>query len=217
VDLNVTPSDYLRRRLGLQGSRTIYNPVAQEAFDAAIDAPGEDGLIAFAGRLVSEKGLDILLRALVSVPDARLEVVGDGPMGHAYRDLANELGISLRVSFLGSTGFDGVAAAYERASVVCVPSAWDEPFGFVAAEAMAMRRPLVVTPSGALVEMCAERRGFVAEGRDATALAAALRGALADPGERLARAERGRDFAVERLGVEPVGTAYEGAYMEVAG
>jgi glycosyltransferase involved in cell wall biosynthesis len=213
----VAASQYLRRRLGLEGSRTIYNPVAREAFDAAITSRGEDGLIAFAGRLVSEKGLDILLRALVSVPDARLEVVGDGPMGGMYRDLADELGISLRVSFLGSARFDGVAEAYARASVVCVPTACDEAFGFVAAEALAMHRPLVVTPSGALVEMCAEGRGFVAAGKDPTALATTLREALADPDERLDRAARGRVFALESFDADRVGTAYEALYEEVAG
>jgi glycosyltransferase involved in cell wall biosynthesis len=216
ADLNVAASEYLRRRLGLAGSRTIYNPVAKQAFDASTDAPGEDGLIAFAGRLVSEKGLNILLRALVSVPDARLEILGDGPMGQAYRNLADELGISLRVSFLGSKGFGGVAEAYARASVVCVPSAGDEPFGFAAAEAMAMRRPLVVTPSGALVEMCAERRGFLAAGRDPAALATALQDALAGPHERLDRAARGRAFAVERFSADRVGIAYESAYEELA-
>jgi glycogen(starch) synthase len=216
VNLNVAASDYLRRRLGVQGSRTIYNPVAQAAFDAASDLPGKDGLISFAGRLVSEKGLDTLLRALVLVPDARLEIVGDGPMGPAYRDLADELGISLRVSFLGSMGFDGVAAAYARASVVCVPSAWDEPFGFVAAEAMAMRRPLVVTPSGALVELCTEGRGFVAARRDPAALATSLQEALADDQQRLDRARRASTFAIERFSADRVGSAYESVYEEVA-
>jgi glycosyltransferase involved in cell wall biosynthesis len=134
-----------------------------------------------------------------------------------YRDLADELGISLRVSFLGSVGFDGVAEAYAQASVVCVPSAWDEPFGFAAAEAMAMHRPLVVTPSGALVDMCAKGRGFVAGDRDPAALAATLREALADPEERLDRAARGRDFAVESFDADRVGTAYEALYEEVAG
>jgi glycosyltransferase involved in cell wall biosynthesis len=190
--------------------------VAQEAFDSASDAPGEDGLIAFAGRLVSEKGLDTLLRALVLVPDARLEIVGDGPMGPVYRDLADELGISLRVSFLGSMGFSGVAEAYARSSVVCVPTACDEAFGFAAAEAMAMRRPLVVTPSGALVEMCAERRGFAAAGRDPAALATCLQEALADDQQRLDRARRASTFAVEMFSADRVGSAYESVYEEIA-
>ena len=137
--------------------------------------------MAFAGRLVAEKGLDVLLRATRARCRTReLLVVGDGPMMPAYRDLVEELSLSLRVSFLGSQPFDGVAEAYARASVVCVPTVCEEAFGFAAAEAMAMRRPLVVTPSGALAELCADGRGFVADDRSPQALAVTLRKALAD-------------------------------------
>ena len=212
---NVAVSDYLRSRLGLPRSRTIYNPVSDAAFAAATDATGEDGLVAFAGRLVAEKGLDLLLRATALVPDARLEVVGDGPMLSTYRDLVGELGLSLRVSFLGSQPFDGVAAAYSRASVVCVPSLWDEPFGFVAAEAMAMQRPLVVTPSGALSELCADGRGFVAGDRTATALASSLTEALSDEEERARRAASARRFAEHELSADRAGLAYESLYEDV--
>jgi glycogen(starch) synthase len=186
-----------------------------EAFAAADRGRGEDRLIAFAGRLVTEKGVDLLLRAMTLVPDARLEIVGDGPMRTRYQDLVEELGLSLRVSFLGSQSFEGVADAYRRAAVVCIPSLWDEPFGFVAAEAMAMQRPLVVTPSGALLELCAEERGFVAEHRTATALASALSEALADGNERARRAARARGFAERELSAGRAGSAYESVYEEV--
>jgi glycosyltransferase involved in cell wall biosynthesis len=74
-------SEYLNSRLGLPDARTIYSPVAQPPFDAATAAPGEDGLITFAGRLAEASGVEVLLRALEYLPEARLHVVGDGPMG----------------------------------------------------------------------------------------------------------------------------------------
>ena len=212
---NVAVSDYLSSRLRLPRSRMIYSPVSAEAFAAATDSAGGDGLVVFAGRLVSEKGLDLLVRAIALVPDARLEVVGDGPMLRDFRGLVDELGLSVRVSFLGSQPFAGVADAYRRASVVCVPSLWDEPFGFVAAEAMAMQRPLVVTPSGALSELCADRRGFVAGDRTATALASSLTEALADEEERARRAASAREFAKRALSADRAGLAYESLYEEV--
>ena len=212
---NVAVSDYLRSRLGLPRSRTIYSPVSDAAFAASTDAKGEDGLVVFAGRLVAEKGLDLLLRAIAMVPDARLEVVGDGPMLPAYRDLVGELSLSLRVSFLGSQPFDGVAAAYARASVVCVPTACEEAFGFAAAEAMAMRRPLVVTPSGALAELCADGRGFVAADREPRSIAASLQAALGDSEDRTRRAGSAHAFALDRLTTDRAGAAYEGIYESV--
>lgn len=216
VAANVVISDYLCRRLGLPRSHTILNPVAGEAFARASDDPGQSDLVAFAGRLVAEKGLDLLLRAVASLADVRLEIVGDGPMRAAYRDLADHLGISLRVSFLGPQPFEGVADLYARAAVVCVPSLWEEPFGFVAAEAMAMRRPLAVAPSGALPELCGDDRGFVAAERTAEGVAAAITSALKDRGERERRADRAHRFALEHLSADHVGAAYEAVYREVS-
>jgi glycosyltransferase involved in cell wall biosynthesis len=212
---NVAVSQYLNSRLGLPDARTIYSPVTRSAFDAATTAPGEDGLITFAGRLVEEKGVDVLLRALEYLPEARLQVVGDGPMGPRYRDLTRKLGLSLRVTFLGAQPFDGVADAYARAAVVCVPTRCEEAFGFAAAEAMTMGRPLVVAPSGALIELCADHRGFVASSRDPESLAHALRHALGDRDERLARARRAHAFAVRNFEVNTVGRSYEAVYREI--
>ena len=212
---NVAVSDYLRSRLGLRRSQTVYSPVSDAAFAAATDAAGEDGLVVFAGRLVAEKGLDLLLRAIALVPDAHLEVVGDGPMLSTYRDLVEELSLSLRVSFLGSQTFDGVAAAYARASVVCVPTTCEEAFGFAAAEAMAMRRPLVVTPSGALSELCADGRGYVAADRAPRTIAASLQAALDDEEDRARRAGSAHAFALERLTTDRAGAAYQGVYESV--
>ena len=85
------------------------------------------------GRLVAETGLVLLLRAIVLVPNARLEVLGDGPMASTYRDLAGELGLSLRVS-LAAPNPSAAFPAYARASVVCIPTTCEEAFGFAAAE-----------------------------------------------------------------------------------
>ena len=80
VEANVAVSNYLRSMLNLSRSQTTYNPVSDEAFAAATtDTTGEDGLVAFAGLLVAEKGVDLLLRALALLPDARLEVVATAP------------------------------------------------------------------------------------------------------------------------------------------
>ena len=215
VSANVAVSDYLGARLGVPSNRMIYNPVSRAAFAAATEAPGVDGPVVFAGRLVAEKGLDLLLRALTLVPDARLEVVGAGPMLSAYRDLAATLGLSWRVSFLGLKPFAEVSAAYARASAVCVPSAWHEPFGFAAAEAMAMRRPVVVTPSGALAELCADGRGFVTADLEPRSIAASLQMALGDEPERRRRAGSAYAFALDRLTADCAGKAYQTVYEDV--
>lgn len=213
---NVAVSEYLRRRIVLPRSSTVYSPVRPDAFAGAVDDGGVDGSICFAGRLVEEKGVELLLRAVARVPHARLEIVGDGPMRSALTGLADDLGLSLRVSFLGALPFAALADSYARAAVVCVPTICEEAFGFAAAEAMAMRRPLVVTPSGALRELCSEGRGFIADRSDVGSLAGALARSLEDVAARDEAATRAHAFAHVRLTAHAATDAYLDVYEGVA-
>ena len=91
---NVSVSQYLGKRLGLPRSVTIYNPVDPRAFLCDDLGPGEDGLVTFAGHLIDRKGLDVLIRSLALVPDARLEVIG-GPPGlwPKWKEVADQHGV----------------------------------------------------------------------------------------------------------------------------
>lgn len=212
AERNVTISQYLSRRLDLRDADVVYNPVSEHAFAGADAAPGVDGLVAFAGRMVAEKGVDLLLRAVERVPEARLEVAGDGPLRPALKRLAHDLGIEGRVRFLGSVAFRAVADLYARAAAVCVPSRWDEPFGYAAAEAMAMGRPVVATPRGALIELLAGGRGFVAEDATPAGLAQALQHALDDASARAEAARCAQAFARQHLHIDVTARQYEDIY-----
>ncbi|MDE2179513.1 MAG: glycosyltransferase family 4 protein [candidate division NC10 bacterium] len=214
--INVCVSHYLAGRLGLLWNRVIYNPVATRAFAAQAPGPGEEGVIAFAGRLVAEKGLDLLIRALAYLPSARLDVAGNGPLRESLETLAKDLGVSSRVWFLGERTFEGVAELYARAAVVCVPSICHESFGYSAAEAMAMERPVVATPNGALPELLGNSRGFVAERATPEALAVALSGALVDPAARSRVAASAQAFALAELDIGVIGRRYVQCYEDAA-
>ena len=209
---NVCISQYQQRRLGLANARVILDPVGDHAFENAELGGGQDGLLAFAGRLVEEKGLDLLLRALVAVPGARLEVGGDGPMRARWEALSLELNLQTRVRFLGALPFDGVVDLYRRAALICVPSVWDEPFGYAAAEAMAMGRPVVATPRGALVELLEDGRGFVSEFCTPEALSITLAQALSNAEGRRAAGQAARRYAQDNLQMDVVGERYLAAY-----
>ena len=213
---NVCVSRYLERRLVPPRSEAIYNPVSEKAMTSRERRRGEDGLIAFSGRLVAEKGLHLLLRALPQLPATRLEVAGDGPLRSAAERLAASLGVRNRVRFVGSLPFEKLAELYVRSSVVCAPSAWGEPFGYSAAEAMAMGRAVVATPRGALPELLGGGRGFLAAGADPDALAAALEAALSDAGSLREAGERAARFADRELRLDVIGPRYESLYREAA-
>ena len=154
--------------------------------------------IVYLGRLSPEKGVDILLRALALLqapggPGAAdhsslvtrhssLVIVGDGPERVALEGLANDLGISSSVRFLGALPRDEALAALSSASLLVFPSLWYEQFAITPLEAMALGVPVLVSDvaSGAtIVEDGVTGRFFPAG--DSAALAASLRELLSDP------------------------------------
>jgi glycosyltransferase involved in cell wall biosynthesis len=111
--------------------------------------------IVFLGRLVSDKGCDLALRALALLKQdgvcLSLTVIGDGPDMSALKSLAATLGISAQVDFLG-TMREGRGKEMGRHKVMVVPSNWAEPFGVVALEGVAAGCVLAAANVGGLPE-----------------------------------------------------------------
>ena len=126
----------------------------------------------FAGKLEPYKGGALLLDAWAraDLPDAELRVVGDGPFAGEIRAAAER---DPRIRFLGPASGIEMAEHFARSRVVLMPSIWDEPFGRVAAEALAHGRPVVTTGLGGLREIVSDDVGWVT-GTDPGALARAL-------------------------------------------
>ncbi|MGQ0576768.1 MAG: glycosyltransferase [Pseudonocardia sp.] len=155
---------------------TIPNPVP-----APPRAPGGSGRdVLFAGRLVAEKGIGLLLDAWGRIPaadrDGRvLHIAGAGPHAGAVADAAAR---DPAVEFHGRLDRRDLAALGARCSLSVVPSLWDEPFGLVAVEALAAGRGIVVSARGALPEIASDPdcSWLFAAGRDG--LVAGLRRAM---------------------------------------
>ena len=126
----------------------------------------------FAGQLIRGKGVQLLLAALARLKTPRtLDIVGTGNMEPKLKALAAELGIADRVRF---NGFQQNPQDWMRAArCVVVPSFWQEPYGLVAAEAVALGRPVVAFAIGGLPEACGGKATLVPPG-DVAALAKAL-------------------------------------------
>ncbi len=149
--------------------------------------------VLFAGRLVRAKGVDVLLHALADIPDAALLIAGpDGGDGDALRALARDLSLGERVRFLEVTR-PQLAATFRAADAVVVPSRSGENFGIVAVEAMAARRPVIVTDCGGLPEVVTnEESGLVIPRDDPSALYTALIRVRDNPALRARVGESGR-------------------------
>lgn len=130
----------------------------------------------FLGRIIRHKGLEVLIRALSRCRTRpRLLIAGDGPDAPRVRALCAELGVADRVQFLGWVGVAECSRLYEKASIVLVPSLWDEPFGIVGIEAMAQGRPVIGSNVGGIPEWLQHgRNGFLVQPGDVTGLSARI-------------------------------------------
>ena len=117
---------------------------------------GPGPLIGFAGRLVHEKGVQDLLRAMPTLcrehPGLRLVIAGNGPCLKEHQEQAERMGLRRAVSFAGFMTEQNLAAMFAAADVAVVPSLY-EPFGLVALEAAASGVPLAVAATGGLAEI----------------------------------------------------------------
>jgi glycosyltransferase involved in cell wall biosynthesis len=158
---------------------------------AALDTPEDAPVLLTLSRLHPKKGIDTLLEALVAVPGAYLWIAGDGPDRATYERLAERLGLSARVRFLGWR--TDRRALLEAADICVLPSRY-EPFGTVIVEAWSMQRPLVATlADGARQYVRDGSDGLLCPIDDVAALADRIAHLVDDPSLRAQLAANGYD------------------------
>jgi glycosyltransferase involved in cell wall biosynthesis len=191
-----------RLALGLAGRHAGAVPalvLPQFGVTAPLDAarePHDDFVIGFVGRLVPERGLDLLFRACVRLLGPwRVVVAGSGPAQADLETLAERLGIAARVTWLGAIRPEALAPRWAGFDCVVVPprstSEWVETTGAVPLEAMARGVAVVGTRSGIVPELV-EGTGIVVPEEDPEALAAAIQELVDDPARRAELAAAGR-------------------------
>jgi glycogen(starch) synthase len=138
----------------------------------------------FVGRLVSDKGADLLLEALKLVKTKpHLTIVGDGPERAALENKTAELQLESQVEFAGSKHGEQLAGSLRQHQILVVPSLWQEPFGIVALEGIACGCVVIGSAGGGLAEALGPC-GLTFPNGDAVALADAITRLLSDPAQR---------------------------------
>lgn len=110
----------------------------------------------FIGRLVSDKGVDILIKALRILRDSsiqpQLTITGDGPERQNLERQTTELGLQSAIDFTGNLNSRQLAEQLNQHRILVVPSRWPEPFGIVALEAIACGCIVIGSEQGGLAE-----------------------------------------------------------------
>ena len=173
----VVISQFMKSRLAANGVPPEKIAVEPPEIPRGSGASGETGGIPdidllYVGQLVRGKGVQLLLAAMTRMKTPRtLDIVGAGNMEGELKALAARLGLAERVRF---RGFQANPRAWmHKAKCIVVPSFWQEPYGLVAAEAVAAGRPVVAFAIGGLPEACGGKATLVPPG-DVAALAEAL-------------------------------------------
>ena len=227
ADARVAVSSELATRMTADGAdldpapRVIHNPTDLDHIHTMMARPApvpEGGFIVAAGRLIRQKGFDLLLRAFAASEQARglkLAILGDGPLREPLLAEAARLGVAGRIILPGFQA--NPWAWFARSRLFVLPSRW-EGFGNVVVEAMACGAPVLVTDCdfGPREQVRHGANGWITRTGDATALANDMDTLLANPGlaARLgaAGAERARDFDSRSIAAE-----YTRFFREVAG
>jgi len=143
---------------------SIYNGVNPKHFDYDVDQ-GEikrryavgplDPMVLFVGRMVVQKGPDILMRTIPGIlrffSNAKFVFVGDGHMKNEVCNIAHQLRVAHAIRVLGNRGGKELTDLFKASDIVCVPSR-NEPFGIVILEAWSAKKPVVSTKRGGPAE-----------------------------------------------------------------
>lgn len=176
--------------------------------------------VTFAGRMVREKGVDVLLDAfsqvLIRHPEARLHLAGEGPERSALQARARGLGLDGAVSWPGRLPHEHLMPLRARAWVDVTPSRWAEPFGITVPEAMMLGVATIASDLGGLRDTLVDgETGLAVPAGDVKALAAALDRILGDRDLALRMGHAGRERALAEFSASIFCDRIEATYRDL--
>ncbi len=189
----------------------IPNGIDGKEFEESVirdqESEGKKLQIGCVARLTKDKGVDLLIEAMKEIPNAQLSIVGQGREESVLQSLIASEKLSDRVAI--KSGAEDIRTFYRTLDVLVLPSRDHDPFGLVAAEAMSMGVPVIVTDQCGIAD-------YVTDGSDAIVVSSNSSQALIEGLHRLSKSEErtrigaeGRLTAHERFSLDRMIDRYE--------
>lgn len=182
--------------------------------------------ILFVGRLVEKKGLRYLVEALPlvlrSCPDIELVIAGTGPDESTVRSIAEDLGVSDRIKFLGARSHRQLSGLYQTATIAVFPfvvaeNGDQEGFGLVVVEALGCECPVVASDLPAIHDIVRDGcTGLFAQAANPRSIAQVVISLLDDPQLREKLGRQGRKHVLECYDWKSVSKRYADAIARLA-
>ena len=201
VAVNITPTNWLAAQILLPRTETVHHGLSISP-TLIREAPAETPMVVFLGRLVTTKGVKLLIEASRILHSTKcpfkLLIVGDGPERASLESIVNEWSLGAQVIFLGHQTDVQLLDIFRKAQLIVVPSLGGEVFGLVVAENMLRGIPVIASDLGAFVEVLGDG-GFTFKTGDSTDLAHQIRRVLLDPSLRDRAGTAARRRVLERF------------------
>lgn len=170
---------------GIDLTKFQESPIDKQSVRGRYGVNPHEKLVLCVGRLVPQKGIEHLIRAVPMIvgrfPEAKCIVVGEGWLRAHLEYVARSTGYQWKIRFTGFIPDSELVALMKSADVLVVPSIY-EPFGIVALEGMAAGVPVVASQVGGLAEVIEhDRTGIVVYTRNPQSIAWGVNRILSDP------------------------------------
>jgi glycosyltransferase involved in cell wall biosynthesis len=194
--------------------------VDTEKFSPADTRPSRSKTIVYVGRLIRQKGINLLIEAfskvVADIPDARLEIIGYGPEKSNVLEFIARERMEKNVFMIDAIPHDGLPAVYRNARILVLPSLAAEGLGMTPAEAGLCGVPTITFGLGGTSEIIQDgQTGIIAE-MTAEGLRDALLCLLRDDKLADTMGANARKFLIEKIGWSAITTRFDSLFCSVA-
>ncbi|MEH2464456.1 glycosyltransferase family 4 protein [Nostoc sp.] len=196
IQNGVPPEQTVTLHCGISVPKTATAPLSLEVH--------QNHRILFVGRIVSDKGLEWLLKTLIHTdPQIKLDIAGEGWERPQLEKLANTLKLSNRITWHGWCDPDKINKLYQQCFAVIFPSVWPEPAGLVTLEGYASYRPVIASAVGGIPEHLRDgETGILVPGNNIQKLADAIHELYTDYQKSRHMGEQGHAFLMKEFTID---------------